>query len=71
MAIPLSHVNAREDKYRNIFTAILFYFSYIILINILSKSFDNKLYVFLSILNLHLIYLYITYKFYIFFNRPG
>ena len=71
MAIPLSHVNAREDKYRNIFTAILFYFTYIILINILSKSFDNKLYVVLSLLNLHLLYLYITYKFYNFFNQPG
>jgi lipopolysaccharide export system permease protein len=71
MAIPLSHINAREDKYRNIFTAILFYFTYIILINILSKSFDNKLYVVLSLLNLHLLYLYITYKFYNFFNQPG
>jgi lipopolysaccharide export system permease protein len=70
MAIPLSHVNAKEDKYRNIFTAVLFYFSYIILINILSKSFDNKSYVFLSLLNLHLIYLYITYMFYKFFNQP-
>ena len=71
MAIPLSHVNAREDKYRNIFTAILFYFTYIILINILSKTFDNKLYVVLSLLNLHLLYLYITYRFYNFFNQPG
>jgi len=71
MAIPLSHVNAREDKYRNIFTAILFYFTYIILINILSKAFDNKLYVVLSLLNLHLLYLYITYRFYNFFNQPG
>ena len=71
MAIPLSHVNAREDKYRNIFTAILFYFSYIILINILSKSFDNKLYVLLSLLNLHLLYTYITYRFYNFFNQPA
>ena len=71
MAIPLSHVNAREDKYRNIFTAILFYFTYIILIYILSKLFDNKLYVVLSLLNLHLLYLYITYKFYNFFNQPG
>jgi lipopolysaccharide export system permease protein len=70
MAIPLSHVNTRQDKYRNIFTAVIFYFSYIILIDILSKSFDHKLYIFLSLLNLHLIYSYITYKFYNFFNYP-
>jgi lipopolysaccharide export system permease protein len=71
MAIPLSHINAREDKYRNIFTAVLFYFSYIILINILSKSFDSELYVFLSLLTLHLLYSYITYRLYNFFNQPG
>lgn len=70
MAIPLSHVNAREDKYRNIFTAIFFYFTYIILINIFSKSFDDKLYIFLSLLNLHLLYMYITYRFYNYFNQP-
>jgi lipopolysaccharide export system permease protein len=70
MAIPLSHVNEREDKYRNIFIAVLFYFSYIILINIFSKSFDNELYIFLCLSNLHLLYAYITYKFYNFFNYP-
>lgn len=70
LAIPLSHINTREDKYRNIFIAIAFYFSYIILINILSKSFDYKFYMFMSLLNLHLLYMYITYRFYNYFNQP-
>jgi lipopolysaccharide export system permease protein len=70
MAIPLSHLNSRVDKYRNIFIAVFFYFSYIILINILSKSFDNKLFILFSLLNLHLLYSYITYRFYNFFNQP-
>jgi len=62
LAIPLSHVNAREDKYRNIFISAIFYFSYIVLINILIKLFDTKEYILLSLTTLHFIYLYITYK---------
>ena len=62
LAIPLSHANAREDKYRNIFTAAVFYFSYIILINILTNSFVVKLHILVSLIILHSIYLYITYK---------
>ncbi len=62
LAIPLSHVNAREDKYRNIFIAAIFYFSYVILINIFTKSFDSKVYILLSLTFLHSAYLYTTYK---------
>ena len=62
LAIPLSHINAREDKYRNIFTAAFFYFSYIVLINIFTKSFETRVYISLSLITLHIIYLYITYK---------
>ena len=62
LAIPLSHINAREDKYRNIFTAAFFYFSYIVLINIFTKSFETRVYISLSLITLHIIYLYTTYK---------
>tara|TARA_Y200000002_G_C22661713_1_gene656025 strand:- start:1249 stop:1953 length:705 start_codon:yes stop_codon:yes gene_type:complete len=68
LAIPLSHVNAREDKYRNIFIAAIFYFSYVILINIFTKSFDSKVYILLSLTFLHSAYLYTTYKFFNYTN---
>jgi len=68
LAIPLSHINARQDKYRNIFIASVFYFSYIILINIFTKSFDTKLSIFVSIIVLHFLYLLITYKLFTFTN---
>ena len=62
LAIPLSHINAREDKYRNIFIAAFFYFSYIVLINIFTKSFDTRVYISFSLITLHIIYLFITFK---------
>ena len=68
LAIPLSHINAREDKYRNIFIAAVFYFSYIVLINISVQSFGTKAYISLSLISLHIIYLYITYKLFTYTN---
>ena len=68
LAIPLSHINAREDKYRNIFIAAIFYFSYVVLINIFTQSFDTKTYISLSLITLHVIYLYITYKLFTYTN---
>ena len=68
LAIPLSHINAREDKYRNIFIAAVFYFSYVVLINIFTQSFDTKAYISLSLITLHIIYLYITYKLFTYTN---
>ena len=62
LAIPLSHINAREDKYRNIFIAAFFYFSYIVLINIFTKSFDTRAYISFSLITLHIIYLFIIFK---------
>ena len=62
LAIPLSHINTKEDKYRNIFIAAFFYFSYIVLINIITKSFETKVYISFSLITLHIIYLYITFK---------
>ena len=69
LAIPLSHINTRQDKYRNIFIASVFYFSYIILINIFTKSFDTKLPIFISLIFLHFLYLLITYKLFAFTNH--
>jgi lipopolysaccharide export LptBFGC system permease protein LptF len=69
LAIPLSHMNARQDKYRNIFIATVFYFSYIVLINIFTKSFDAKIHIFISVFALHLFYLFITYKLFVFTNH--
>ena len=65
LAITLSHMNARQDKYRNIFVATVFYFSYIILINIFTKSFDAKLYISMSLITLHIFYLFVTYKLFV------
>jgi len=69
LAIPLSQINARHDKYRNIFLAIGFYFSYMVLINIFTKSFDTKLYISTGIVTLHSIYLFITFKLFTFTNH--
>ena len=69
LAIPLSHINTRQDNYRNIFIATVFYFSYIVLINIFTKYFDTKLYIFISLISLHFIYLFITYKLFTFTNH--
>ena len=71
LAIPLSHINAKEDKYKNIFIAAIFYFSYIVLINIFTKSFDTKEYISLSLITLHIIYLYTTYKLFSYTNYTG
>ena len=69
LAIPLSHMNARQDKYINIFIATVFYFSYIVLINIFTKSFDAKLYISMSLITLHLFYLFVTYKLFVSTNN--
>ena len=68
LAIPLSHINAREDKYKNIFIAVVFYFSYIVLINIFTKSFETKVHISITLVTLHIIYLYITYKLFAYTN---
>ena len=69
LAIPLSQMNARHDKYRNIFIATVFYFSYVILINIFTESFDTKPSIFISVIILHFLYLFITFKLFAFTNH--
>ena len=60
LAVPLSHVNARDDNYKNIFIASVFYFLYIISINILSKASSEAASLLLSISLMHLTFLLIT-----------
>tara|TARA_Y100000768_G_scaffold385192_1_gene370791 strand:- start:7778 stop:8719 length:942 start_codon:yes stop_codon:yes gene_type:complete len=65
LAIPISQVSHGDDKYRNIFLSTVFYFSYILFINFISKAFDTINLLLLSFFILHLIYLLITYRFYL------
>jgi len=65
LAIPISYVGQVDDKYKNIFISTIFYFSYIVFINFISKVFDTTNYIVISFLALHLIYLLITYMFYL------
>ena len=64
LAIPLSHVNQREDKYRNIFIGVFFYFIYIVLINILSKTLNDIVVPFMFVISLHLFFALLTYKYF-------
>ncbi len=65
LSIPISQTKHREDKYKNIFLATIFYFTYIILINIFTKTFVSTNYMLGSFVILHFSYLLITYKYYI------
>ena len=64
LAIPISQVGHTDDKYRNIFVSTIFYFSYIVLINLISKSFETSNLIILFYFLLHLTYLIITYRLY-------
>ena len=64
LAIPLSNYAKRNDKYRNIFIGIILYFSYIILINLISASTSDVLNLTLSAFILHSAYIYLTLFFY-------
>ncbi len=64
LAIPLSHINEREDKYRNIFIGVFLYFTYIVLINILSRNFSDNIFSFIYLLSLHLFFALVTYGYF-------
>ena len=64
LAIPLSNYAKKNDKYKNIFIGALIYFSYIIIINILSTSVSTKIDLVMCALFVHLIYLYFTFVLY-------
>ena len=64
LAIPLSNFSKKNDKYKNVFIATFVYFSYIILINLLSSSANSSVQLLLFGFILHLLYLYLTYLLY-------
>ena len=64
LAIPLSNYAKKNDKYKNIFIGALIYFSYIIVINVLSTSVSTKIDLAMSALFVHLIYLYFMFVLY-------
>ena len=65
LAVPLSQTGQVNDKYKNIFLSTGFYFSYIIFINFIFKAFDAIHLILLSFIILHIIYILITYRFYL------
>ncbi len=64
LAVPISQARQIDDKYRNIFISTIFYFSYIVFINLISKAFDDSYLLALSFITLHVVYLLITYIYY-------
>ncbi len=64
LAVPLSNLSKKNDKYKNIFVATIFYFSYVILINILSTSSTNIDQLFWYTTILHSSFLFLTYSLY-------
>ncbi len=64
LAIPLSNYAKRNDKYKNIFIGALIYFSYIIIINVLSTSVSSKVDLAMCALFVHIIYIYFTFVLY-------
>ena len=60
LAIPLSNYSRKNDKYGNIFIGAIFYFGYIIMINILSASASDKIDLLLSAMILHAAFIYLA-----------
>ena len=64
LAIPLSNYSKRNDKYKNIFIGALIYFSYVVIINVLSTSVSTKIDLIMCAFFIHFIYLYLTFVLY-------
>ena len=69
LAIPLSNYARKTDKYKNIFIGTLIYFSYIIIINVISTSVSSKIDLIMGAIVVHLVYLYFTLLLYKNTNR--
>jgi len=65
LAIPISQAGQADDKYKNIFISTVLYFSYIVFIIFITKALNAMHLIVFSFLFLHLIYLLITYRFYL------
>ena len=60
LAIPLSNYSKKNDKYKNIFIGALIYFSYVIIINVISTSVASTIDLMMSAFFVHFVYLYST-----------
>jgi len=64
IAIPLSSLFRRNEKYKNVFIGAILYFSYIVLINIMSQSFNAEISLLMSTFVTHIFFIFITYYLY-------
>ena len=64
IAIPLSSLFRRNEKYKNVFIGAILYFSYIVLINIMSQSFNTEISLLMSTFVTHIFFIFITYYLY-------
>ncbi len=63
IAIPLSSFFRRNEKYKNVFIGAILYFSYIVLMNIMSQSFNTEISLLISTFITHAFFIFIAYYF--------
>ena len=64
IAIPLSSFFRRNEKYKNVFIGAILYFSYIVLVNIMSQSFNTETSLLISTFITHTFFIFIAYYLY-------
>ena len=64
IAIPLSSFFRRNEKYKNVFIGAILYFSYIVLMNIMSQSFNTEISLLISTFITHTFFIFIAYYLY-------
>ena len=64
IAIPLSSFFRRNEKYKNVFIGAILYFSYIVLVNIMSQSFKTETSLLISTFITHTFFIFIAYYLY-------
>ena len=64
IAIPLSSFFRRNEKYKNVFIGAILYFSYIVLMNIMSQSFNTEMSLLISTFITHTFFIFIAYYLY-------
>ncbi|MEL0258154.1 MAG: LptF/LptG family permease, partial [Gammaproteobacteria bacterium] len=64
IAIPLSSFFRKNEKYKNVFIGAILYFSYIVLINIMTQSFNTEISLLISAFITHTFFIFIAYYMY-------
>ena len=64
IAIPLSSFFRKNEKYKNVFIGSILYFSYIVLMNIMSQSFYTEISLLISTFITHTFFIFIGYYMY-------